>query len=332
MKGIVLDRSLPSKIDFREVEEKQLQDHQVKITLKAAALNHRDEWCRQGLYPNISDGIILGSDGAGIISEVGKSVSNWKVGEEVIINPALFWGNDQKAQSKDFQIIGMPTHGTLANTILVSSDRIHSKPKHLSWEEAAALPLAGLTAFRALVYQGNIKENDRVLITGIGGGVAQFAAQFAIKKGAEVYVSSSSKEKIEKALEFGAKGGFNYREKTWTEEALSNTGGFDLIIDGASGDPLNDLIKVSRPGGRIVIYGATRGNPEKLEARRIFWNQLKIIGSTMGSDQDFQAMLDFVNQKKLHPIIDQVFQLDDGEKALDRMKAGSQMGKIVLIP
>ncbi|TFV97613.1 alcohol dehydrogenase [Algoriphagus kandeliae] len=332
MKGIVLDRSLPSKIEFREVEESPIQPNQVRVSIKAAALNHRDEWCRQGLYPNISDGIILGSDGAGVISALGSEVTQWKVGDEVIINPALFWGNDQRAQSKDFQIIGMPTHGTLANSILVSSDRIHPKPKHLNWEAAAALPLAGLTAFRALVYQGNVQKSDKVLITGFGGGVAQFAAQFAIHYGAEVYVSSSREQKIKKAIELGAKAGFNYKERNWTEEALSVCGGFDLIIDGAAGDGLNDLIKVSRPGGRIVIYGATMGNPGKLEARRIFWNQLKIIGSTMGSDEDFQAMLDFVNEKQVHPIIDQVFRFEEAEQAFDRMKAGSQMGKIVLVP
>ncbi|MCS5489401.1 zinc-binding dehydrogenase [Algoriphagus limi] len=332
MKGIVLDRSLPSKIEFREVEESPIQPNQVRVSIKAAALNHRDEWCRQGLYPNISDGIILGSDGAGVISELGSEVTQWKVGDEVIINPALFWGNDQKAQSKEFQIIGMPTHGTLADSILVSSDRIHPKPKNLNWEEAAALPLAGLTAFRALVYQGNVQKSDKVLITGFGGGVAQFAAQFAIQYGAEVYVSSSSEQKIMKAIELGAKAGFNYKERNWIEEALSVCGGFDLIIDGAAGDGLNDLIKVSRPGGRIVIYGATMGNPGKLEARRIFWNQLKIMGTTMGSDEDFQAMLDFVNEKKIHPVVDQVFRFEEAERALDRMKAGNQMGKIILVP
>ncbi|NVJ85523.1 MAG: zinc-binding dehydrogenase [Algoriphagus sp.] len=332
MKGIVLDRTLPGQIDFREIPENQLQADQVKIRIKAAALNHRDEWCRQGLYPNISDGVILGSDGAGVVEAVGSQVTNWKVGDEVIINPALFWGNDQRVQSRDFQIIGMPSHGTLADFIIVSSDRIFPKPSHLSWEEAASLPLAGLTAYRALVYQGKIQASDRVLITGFGGGVAQFAAQFAIQKGASVYVSSSSSEKIQKAEALGAIKGFNYKEANWVEKALEEMGGFDLIIDGASGDQLNQLIKVARPGGRIVIYGATLGNPKTMEARRIFWNQLKIIGSTMGSDEDFKSMLDFVNQQKIHPLVDQVFPFERAKEAFDRMRAGDQMGKIVLIP
>lgn len=332
MLGIVLDRNLADKIQLREVSIPSLMSNQVKVKIKAAALNHRDEWCRQGLYPNISDGVILGSDGAGIIEEVGSEVTSWKVGQEVIINPALHWGEDQKAQSNDFQILGMPEHGTLSEYLIVPADRLHLKPSHLNWEEAAALPLAGLTAFRALVYQGKVKPSDQVLITGFGGGVAQFAAQFSKALGAKIYVSSSQESKIQKAIEIGLDGGFNYRDEDWTKKAQNETGGFDLIIDGASGDGLNDLIKVSRPGARIVIYGATQGNPGKLEARRIFWNQLKILGSTMGSDNDFSEMLKLVEEKEIKPLVDQVFSFENAVDAFDRMRDGKQSGKIVLKP
>ena len=142
------------------------------------------------------------------------------------------------------------------------------------------------------------------------------------------------KEEIDeqKALGLGVKAGFNYKNENWTDQALEQAGGFDLIIDGAAGDSLNDLIKVANPGGRIVFYGATLGNPGKLEARRIFWNQLKIMGSTMGSDQDFEQMLAFVNEKSIEPIVDQVFSFEKAVEAFDRMKAGKQMGKIVLKP
>lgn len=332
MKGIVLDRSMPGSISYREVEEDALQANQVRVMLKAAALNHRDEWCRQGLYPNLRDGVVLGSDGAGVILEVGAAVKHRRIGDEVIINPALFWGQDPKAQSSDFQIIGMPSHGTFAESISIDEDRLHPKPLHLSWEEAAALPLAGLTAYRALVTQGKLQRGETVLITGFGGGVAQFATQLALALGGNVFVSSSSPTKIQLAKTIGVLGGYSYKDVAWTEVALADSGGFDLIIDGASGDGLNDLFRLTKPGGRLVIYGATQGNCHMLEARRIFWNQLQLLGSTMGTDADFQEMLNLVNHFQIHPILDQIVELKDAEEAFDRMREGKQMGKLVLIP
>lgn len=330
MKAIGLAQTLPDKIKLLQVEKPVLKDGEALVKVKAAALNHRDEWSRKGLYPNLKDGIILGSDGAGIVEEVySDQDSNW-IGKEVIINPAIHWGDSQLAQSKSFEILGMPRNGTFAEYVAVPVDRLNPKPIHLSWEEAAALPLAGLTAYRALVYQGQIKVGDQVLISGIGGGVAQFAALFAKNLGGDVSVTSSDPEKLEKALEWGAKHGYNYKSETWTEQALQETGGFDILIDGAAGDGLNQLIQVCKPGGRIVFYGATQGNPGKLEARRIFWNQLKLMGTTMGSDQDFAGMLELVNSKKIKPVIDQIFKLEDALSAFERMRDGRQLGKIVL--
>jgi len=332
MKSIVLNNELDAKIQFIDSPLPSANQEEVVVKIKAAALNHRDEWSRKGLYPNLKNGVILGSDGAGVVESVGADPHSYWIGKEVIINPAINWGTSQLAQSKDFEILGMPRNGTLAEYVSVPADRLHEKPAHLSWAEAGALPLAGLTAYRALVYQGQVKAGDKVLVTGIGGGVAQFAAQFALALGAEVYVSSSSDAKSAKALEMGISGVFNYKLETWPQEALEKTGGFDLIIDGAAGDTLNNLIAVAKPGGKIVFYGATMGNPGKLEARKIFWNQLKIMGSTMGSDQDFKEMLELVSAKKVRPVIDQVFPLHHAVEAFDRMKAGAQFGKIVLTP
>jgi zinc-binding alcohol dehydrogenase/oxidoreductase len=331
MKGIVLDRQLDSKIKLIEVSKPVLKSGEALIRIKAAALNHRDEWCRQGLYPNLSDGVILGSDGAGIVEEVYDSAHVSWLGKEVILNPGMNWGQNQKVQSKEFKILGMPENGTFAEFLAIPFDRLHEKPAHLNWEEAAALPLAGVTAFRALIYQGDVQAGDQVLVTGIGGGVAQFAAQFAKAKGAILSVSSSRVAKLDMADKDGADFLFNYTESSWTEKALEATGGFDVIIDGASGDALNQLISICRPGGKIVFYGATMGNPGKIEARKVFWNQLKIIGSTLGSDQDFLDMLALVKEKEIKPVIDQVFNLADAEKAFNRMKAGDQLGKIILI-
>lgn len=332
MQGIILNRQIEPKIELIEVPDPVLKSGEALIRIKAAALNHRDEWCRQGLYANLVDGVILGSDGAGIVEKVFDEADSSWIGKAVIIHPGMNWGPNQKAQSKAFKIVGMPENGTLAEYLAVPVDRLHEKPSHLNWEEAAALPLAGVTAYRALVYQGDVQAGDQVLITGIGGGVAQFAAQFAKAKGAILSVSSSRSAKLEKAKSNGADFLFNYLEPDWTSKAIDATGGFDLIIDGAAGDTLNQLITVCRPGGKIVFYGATMGNPGKIEARKVFWNQLKIMGSTMGSDQDFLEMLALVQEKEIHPVIDQVFPLAKAEEAFDRMKAGDQLGKIVLIP
>ncbi|OOG72200.1 zinc-binding dehydrogenase [Algoriphagus sp. A40] len=332
MKGIVLNRQLDSKIEFVTVPDPELKSGEALVRIKSASLNHRDEWCRQGLYPNLSDGVVLGSDGAGVVEKVSdESHASW-IGKEVIINPAMFWGADQRAQSKEFQILGMPRNGTLAEFIAIPLDRLLEKPSHLSWEEAAALPLAGVTAYRALIFQGQAKAGDQVLVTGIGGGVAQFAAQYAKAIGATLSVSSSRSSKLEKAMIAGAEFGFNYLEPDWTEKALNATDGFDVIIDGAAGDSINQLIHVCKPGGRIVLYGATMGLPNKLEARKVYWNQLKIMGSTMGSDQDFQNMIALVEEKKIRPVVDQIFTFENAVKAFDLMKAGDQFGKIVLKP
>jgi zinc-binding alcohol dehydrogenase/oxidoreductase len=332
MRGIVLSSKLDQKIQLSQVPTPIPLPDEVVVKIKASALNHRDEWSRKGLYPNLKDGVVLGSDGAGIISSIGSAIYNYWIDKEVIINPSINWGENQKVQGKSFEILGMPRNGTHAEFVAVPADRLHEKPAHLSWEEAAALPLAGLTAYRALVYQGQVKAGEKVLVTGIGGGVAQFAAQFAQALGAEVFVSTSSREKGEKARSLGATSFFNYNSENWTMEALELTGGFDLIIDGAAGDSLNQLISVCNPGGRIVFYGATAGNPGKIEARKIFWNQIKVMGSTMGSDQDFEEMLTLVQKHKIKPVVDHVFPLDKAVEAFDRMKAGAQFGKIVLVP
>ncbi len=320
MKGIVLQREHAAKIQLLDLPKPVCGPGEVLIKIKAAALNHRDEWCRKGLYPNLKDGVVLGSDGAGIVEEVGAGVDSSLVGHEVIINAAKNWGSNEKAQAKEFEILGMPSHGTLAEYIVVSADRIHAKPKHLNWEEAAALPLAGLTAYRALVVKGQVQTGDQVLVTGIGGGVAQFAAQFALALGAKVFVSSSNPEKIAQAIAQGASAGFNYTQANWSASALQQTGGMDLVIDGASGDTLSHLMEVCKPGARIVFYGATRGNPGQLEARKLFWNQLQLIGSTMGSDADFLQMLQLVEKFKIKPVVDQCYPFSQAEAAFEKTR------------
>ncbi|MBC7571170.1 MAG: zinc-binding dehydrogenase [Spirosoma sp.] len=311
---------------------------EVLVQIRAAALNHRDVFIQQGLYPGIKLPVILGSDGAGVVAEVGEGVDPVWRGQSVIINPALNWGSNPAFYGPDFQILGMPTNGTFAEYIAVPVKNIYRKPAHLSFEQAAALPLAGLTAWRALMSRAKLRtdvEPERVLITGIGGGAALFALQFAVTAGAEVWVTSGSDEKLAQAQDMGATGGVNYQEPDWTKTLMTQTdaektGYFDVIIDSAGGPGFAKLIDVATPGGRIAFFGGTTGNITDIVPAKVFFKQLNIFGSTMGSDVEFDAMTQFVSDHELVPKVDEVFPLADAEQAIRRMDAGKQFGKIVL--
>ncbi len=328
MKALLLTSDV--NLELSEIQKPIPENDQVLVKLKAAALNKRDDWISQGKYPNIKPNTVLGADGAGVIEAVGQDVAPSIIGDEVIINPNINWGDDPKVQSSSYHILGMPMNGTFAEYVVIDSDRIHAKPKYLSWAESAALPLAGLTAFRALFKQGQLKQKENVLISGVGGGVAQFAFQFAYAAGANVYVTSGNQEKLDKCISMGAKGGYSYKEEGWFKKAHQETGGFDVVIDSAGGNQLNDFIKIMKPAGRIVFYGATNGTPQKLDMFRMFWNQITLQGSTMGNDQEFKEMVSFVNDHQLKPIVDSVRPFDQIISALDDMKAGKHFGKLVV--
>jgi len=297
------------------------------VRVHAAALNHRDVWIQKGQYAGLKYPIIPGSDGSGVVMP-GPHAGAW-ADKEVIINPGMHWGKHAGFQDpEDFRILGLPDDGTLGEYVRVPVENLVRKPAHLSFEEAAALPLAGLTAYRALMTRARLQAGETVLITGIGGGVALFALQFAVAEKAKVYVSSGSDQKIDRAMSMGAIGGANYKNPGWTGALRSQ--GFDVVVDGAAGDGLNDLLDLLAPGGRLAIYGATRGNVSGVVARRIFWKQLNILGSTMGSPTDFAAMVALVDQHKIKPVVDRVYAPEDGAAAFQRMDEGLQFGKIVV--
>ncbi len=300
------------------------------VTLKAAALNHRDVWIKTGQYAGLKWPCRPGSDGAGAVTAVAPgSDASW-VGREVIINPSLAWGGSESAQGAAFNILGLPRDGTLAEQVAVPVTQLAAKPAHLSWEEAAALPLAGLTAYRAVLARAQLRAGERVLITGIGGGVALFALQFAVAQGADVWVTSSSTDKIARAVALGAKGGFDYTQAGWTKAAAVAPGLFDVIVDGAGGDGFETLIDLAAPGGRVVFYGATRGNPPGFTMRKVFWRQISLLGTTMGSPLDWAAMVAFVAQHRIRPVVSDVFPLEHANEAFELMERGGQFGKIVV--
>ena len=329
MKALTL-KQIKSPLELLERDEPSPGSDEVVVKLTAAALNRRDYWITQGMYPGIKPPVVLGSDGAGVVVQTGVNADpSWR-DREVIINPGLNWGEDQFVQSNDFTILGLPRDGTFATKVVVAASQLHEKPAHLNWQEAAALPLAGVTAYRALFSQGGLKSGETLLITGIGGGVATFALQFAVAVGANVWVTSSSPEKIQRAIDLGAKGGFNYREEGWSKQLLQAAGAPNLIIDSAGGAGYASLLSIAAPGGRIVNYGATAGPPEKIDLFKVFWKQLRLQGSTMGSPDDFAQMLKLVETHKIRPVIEHVFPLSEGNEALQLMKSSPQFGKYVL--
>jgi NADPH:quinone reductase-like Zn-dependent oxidoreductase len=249
---------------------------------------------------------------------------------EVIINAAFDWGREERAQGPGFTILGLPRDGTLAEAIQVPVTQLAPKPARLSWEEAAALPLAGVTAYRAVFSRAQLQPREKILITGIGAGTALFALQFAVATGASAFVTSSSPEKLARAQQLGAKAGTLYNREGWPKEFGAQHGPFDVIVDSAGGPGFGDLIDLCAPGGRIVFFGATRGNPPELPSRKIFWKQLSVLGTTMGSPVDFAAMIDLVNRKTIHPAISQVFPFERAGDAFALMERGGQFGKIVV--
>lgn len=316
---------------LEEVALPELQPGEARVRILAAALNRRDEWIRQGRYARIHYPAILGSDGCGVVEAVGAEEDQGWIGRTVVINPSIGWGENPRAQGPLYEILGMPRAGTLAEYVHVPVDRLVEKLPHLTVEEAAALPLAGLTAYRALFTQGQLQPRQKVLITGIGGGVAVTALQFAVAAGAQVFVTSGRPEKIERAQALGAIGGVNYRHAEW-ERLLRELadGEFELIVDGTGGEAFNALLGLTAPGGRIVVYGATAGAVPHFNLHRLFWRQLCIVGSTMGTDAEFAAMIRFIGEHHIVPVIDSVFPFEQVVEAFERLRSEEHMGKIVV--
>lgn len=333
MRAVVLHEiGKPSNVRVEEVPLPDPGPGEVRVRLEASALNRRDVWITVGAYPRIRLPSISGSDGAGIVDALGAGVDPALRGREVVIYPARHWGGDPRCGGPDFRVLGMPDQGTFAEAICVPATDVVAKPPHLSWVQAAAFPLAGLTAWRAVVTHGEVQAGQRVLVTGIGGGAAGFALLWARYHGAEVFVTSGSDEKIAAALRLGAKDGVNYRAPGWEKALRELAGGFDLVIDSAGGPVVNAALNTLNNGGRFVFFGATLGNPvEGLEMAKLFFRQIRIQGTTMGRPEEFAAMIGFVDQHRIDPVIDQTYRLEAAAEAYQRLYDSEQMGKLVLL-
>jgi zinc-binding alcohol dehydrogenase/oxidoreductase len=334
MKAVVLhELEGPESLSYEDVQDPEPGSGEIVVRLRNAALNRRDVFVTQGMYPGAKPDalpIILGSDGSGEVAAKGDGAEGPDEGTEVVINPALYWGDNPKVPGKEYRILGLPDDGTYAQFVKVPADHVYPKPSHLSHEEAAAIPLAALTAYRALFTRGQLQEGETVFVPGIGGGVATFVVQMATAAGATVFVSSGEDEKIEKAKELGAEGGVNYNSEDWSKELKSMAGGVDLSVDSIGGDAFNNMLQLAKPGGRIVVFGATAGPASKVMTISIALKNLDVFGTAMGNAQEFGDMLSFYEQNELHPVINETFALEEATAAMNYMEEGKGIGKIVL--
>lgn len=339
MRALSIDDYGIDHVAVREMPDPEPGPGEVLVGIKACALNRLDIWTLTGsLGIDIAFPHILGADAAGEVLETGTDVKGYPAGTRVLINPGLSCGAcelclaGEQSECPRFSMMGEHVPGTFAEKVAVPSSNVFPVPEHLSLPEAAALGVTMVTAYRMLFTRGQMKPGEWVLITGIGGGLAMSLLQLARPLAGRVYVTSSSDEKIERALKLGADAGINYKEKDVAKEIRHMTGkrGVDLVVDSASGDGLDAGLRALRKGGRLVTAGATAGSKATINAQRLFWNQLSVIGSTMGSHNDFSGMLRYVAGSKLKPRIDKVFSFEEGAAAVSYLEAGEQFGKVVL--
>ncbi|KAI8148218.1 hypothetical protein BJV82DRAFT_663604 [Fennellomyces sp. T-0311] len=322
-------------VEVKDAQVPEPRADQSVVKIQGAAFNHRDVWILKKHYPEeITPGTVLGADAVGILQKKGTATS--EEGQRVIINPGVNWDSNSRGPEGDFRILGLlPSPGTLAETINIDSKEVFPCPEHLSTAEAAALPLVGLTAYRALFTKSEVKKGDYVLVTGIGGGVALTALQFAVAIGAHVYVSSSNPEKIEFAKTLGAEGGVNYKDPNAIDDLKKQLNGhrIDAVIDGSGGALFDRLAEVMERGGIIAQYGST-GSPQGVLFNVAYWHHnVELKGTTMGSRREFEEMLGFVAKYKIKPVVSVAYKgltQENVESAISLLANHQQMGKVVI--
>jgi len=330
----------PEVVRVEDVPAPRPAAGEVVVEVRAAALNHLDIWVRKGRrgaamnFPHV-----LGSDAAGVVAELGAGVAGVKAGDEVVINPGVFCGRcewcqrGEQSECEQFGIIGAARWGTYAERVAVPAANLYPKPRHLDFAEAAALPLAHVTAWRMLMTRARLRAGETVLIHGIGGGVALAALQIARLAGATCIVTSSSDDKLSRAATLGARAGVNYRTTPDVGAAvrgLTGGRGVDVVFDTVGAAAWAAGFAAVRPGGRIVTCGVTTGAVAETSLQALYWNQISVLGSRLGSQEDFRLMLLAVEAAGMKPVIDKTLPLDRAPEALARMEGGEQFGKIVL--
>ena len=314
-------------------------DDDVLVRIHAAALNHLDLWVVRGVPGvKITPGWILGSDCAGVIEAVGPAVTSVRVGDRVVVNPGVSDRTCEYCLTGDnplclrYSILGEHRPGSLADFVVVPAANVLPIPPSVPWSTAAAFPLATLTAWRMVVSRAQVRAGDDVLIQGIGGGVAQASLQVAKLHGARVWVTSGSDWKLERAGDLGADELLNHRSVDVAREIRSRTGkrGVDVVIDCVGEATWASSLGALGKRGRLVTCGGTSGPNLHTDVRRLFWNQWTLMGSTMGSDAEFAAIVEHFRAGRLYPPVDSEHPLADGRAAFERLESGKQFGKVVV--
>jgi NADPH:quinone reductase-like Zn-dependent oxidoreductase len=328
------------RLEYRtDITEPETTPGTVRVRLRAASLNRLDVFTLGGLPGvTIQPPWVMGADGAGTIDAVAPGVTSIRVGDHVVINPGLsdrtceFCNAGEQSLCVKFRLLGEHHPGTFADYIVVPQENVRHIPPEISFDTAAAFTLATLTAWRMLVTRAKVGPGDEVLIWGIGGGVAQAAMRIAKARGARVWVTSGDDEKLEKARELGADEVLNHRTMSVGKEIRARTAkrGVSVIVDSVGQSTWGESLIALGRGGRLVTCGGTSGAMVQTDVRRLFWNQWSILGSTMGNDSEFDAVVTEFRAGRLTPVIDSTFDLADGRSAFERMQENRQFGKIVL--
>ncbi len=328
----------PEVLQYGDFADPQPQAGQLLIKLEAAALNHVDLYVREGL-PGLEPELphILGCDGAGEVIGWGEDVQSWELGDKVVINANLCLEEDEFTRAgqenlcSSWELLGETTHGTYAELICLPAKNVLRRPEDFSAGDAAAAALVYLTAWHSLVTKGRLQAGETVLIVGASGGVNSASIQVAKYIGAEVYVVGSSTEKLELAAALGADHLIDRSREDWSKViyTLTDKRGVDVVVDNV-GSTIPLSMRAARKGGRILNVGRTGGNMVDINVSYIFGKQLSILGSTMGTNQDFAEVMELVFQGKLKPVVDRHYALKNAAEAHQRLESGNQLGKLVL--
>ena len=340
MKALVFEEhGSIENLKLLDLPEPKIKRDEVLVKLSSSALNHLDLFVLAGWKGlNLKFPHICGADGTGTVLEVGEEVSGFKTGDEVVINPGIscmrcdFCFKGENSLCKDFGILGEQFPGTFAEYISVPFYNLELAPNHLDKNERSAFPLTFLTSYRMLFKRGKIKSGDKILVHGASSGVSLASIIFSKLAGCQVITTSSKENAIEKAKEIGADFVLNYKNENVLKKVMEITEGkgVDFVVDSVGKETWISSLKLVKKGGTILTCGATSGpNPEE-EIRLIFWKQINIMGSTMSSISEFKEMVNLVKEKKLKPVIDSVFTLEDAKEAYKKLEEAKQVGKIVL--
>jgi NADPH:quinone reductase-like Zn-dependent oxidoreductase len=331
----------PEVVRIEEVPQPQPGPGEVLVQVKAAALNHLDLWVRRGLPIETTMPHIGGSDVSGIIAGVGEGVDAGRVGERVVINPNLYDGTcewcrrGEQSMCVKYRILGEHTDGGFAEYVTAAAAHAYRLPDGYAFEDAAALPIAYMTAWRALHSRARLQPGEDMFVVGASGGTALASVQIAILMGARVFALTSGAENVQRLRDLGAS--FVYdraADEGWAKSLQRDTGGrgVDVVVESVGAPTWKGSIRALATAGRLVTFGATAGPKVDIDIRALFWRQTTVMGTTMASNAEFEQMLEAAFSGRLRPVIDSVMPLDQARQAHERLESGAQFGKIVLVP